>query len=89
MPEPLDDLTRLIAQTTRERGRPITGESRFEGLGNWSSLAALRLLTLIEQRWGVTFDLRAYLAIETVGDLAEAIKAAERANRPAPGAPVP
>ncbi|NUO96665.1 MAG: acyl carrier protein [Nonomuraea sp.] len=74
-PDPLDDLARLITLTTRENGRPITGDSRFEGLGGWSSLTALRLLMMIEQRWGVALDLRAYLAIETVGDLAKAITA--------------
>jgi acyl carrier protein len=75
MPELLDDLARLIALTTRQRGQRITEDSRFETLGNWSSLTALRLLTLIEQRWGIALDLRTYFAMETVGGLARAIAA--------------
>jgi acyl carrier protein len=81
MSEPLDDIARLVALMTREPGRQITEDSRFETLGNWSSLTALRLLTVIEQRWGVALDLRAYLAIETVGELAEAVANSSQPER--------
>jgi acyl carrier protein len=74
------DLTRLIALVTRAQDRQITPDARFEALGNWSSLTALRLLTMIEQQWGIALDLREYFAIETVGGLADAIAGARSAG---------
>ncbi|GAA3816091.1 hypothetical protein GCM10022226_41040 [Sphaerisporangium flaviroseum] len=80
MHDTLAGLTRLIVLVTREQDRPITADSRFEALGNWSSMTALRLLTLIEQRWGIALDLREYFAIETVGGLLDAIARASGAE---------
>ncbi|HEY0449154.1 phosphopantetheine-binding protein [Actinophytocola sp.] len=76
MSDALPDVIALVAQVTR--GPEVTAASRFGSLGNWSSLAALRLLALVEQRCGVSLDLRRYLAVETVGELAELITAGRR-----------
>jgi acyl carrier protein len=72
------DLIRLVAQVVRATDDEVTPQSRFDSLDNWTSLTALRLLTMIEQRWGVAFDLRRYFAVETVGELAEQLEAARR-----------
>jgi acyl carrier protein len=47
----------------------IAPSSRFETMGNWTSLSALRLLTDIEDRFGVKLDLRAYFAVGDVDQL--------------------
>lgn len=78
MSEVLADITGLIVLVARVPARQVTVDSRFETLGNWSSLTALRLLAMIEQQWGIALDLREYFAIETVGGLVDAIVRAGR-----------
>jgi acyl carrier protein len=51
----------------------ITEGSKFESMDNWTSLAALRLLTDIEDAFGVQLDLRAYFAVTDVGQLSSLI----------------
>jgi acyl carrier protein len=72
----LAEITALVGEVTGERD--VTAASRFETLGNWGSMAALRLLALVEQRCTVTLDLRGYLAVETVAELAELVTAGGR-----------
>jgi|GraSoiStandDraft_11_1057310.scaffolds.fasta_scaffold1416918_1 acyl carrier protein len=86
MPEPADDHETL--EFLREAIRDITDapveevgpDARLAALGNWSSLAALRLLTTIEDSLGVWLDLREYLAVETVGELDTALRDARQTN---------
>jgi acyl carrier protein len=54
----------------------IALSSRFETMGNWTSLSALRLLTDIEDRFGVKLDLRAYFATADVGQLSTLVSTA-------------
>jgi acyl carrier protein len=60
-------LVDLVERVTELPG--IAPSSRFETLGNWTSLSALRLLTDIEDRFGVRLDLRAYFAVADVDQL--------------------
>jgi acyl carrier protein len=68
-----DELVEVISSVTDAPARTLTGSSRFDELDNWSSLAALRLLTAVEDAFGVRLNLRAYLATETVDGLARMI----------------
>ncbi|RSM43812.1 acyl carrier protein [Amycolatopsis balhimycina DSM 5908] len=54
----------------------ISAFSKFESLGNWTSLAALRLLTQIESTFGVSLDLRAYFKVADVAELSTLVSAA-------------
>ncbi|MEV4413090.1 acyl carrier protein [Catellatospora sp. NPDC049609] len=54
----------------------ISAESRFHNLANWTSLSALRLLTDIEDEFGVQLDLRSYLAVNDVGQLSDLVSTA-------------
>ena len=70
MPDVMSELRPLVARVTRRPVADITPDSRFSGLGSWGSLAAMRLLAAIEQPYGVQLDLRTYMKVETVGELA-------------------
>ncbi|MER7753818.1 acyl carrier protein [Kitasatospora sp. NPDC097643] len=67
-------LVGLVEQVTELPG--LTTESRFQNLDNWTSLAALRLLTDIEDTFGVQLDLRAYFAIADIDQLSELVTSA-------------
>jgi acyl carrier protein len=70
MPENLlTPLTSLVGQVADVPAATLFPESRFTDFENWSSLPALRLLTLIEERLHVRLDLREYFAIEDLGGL--------------------
>lgn len=66
-------LVDLVERVTENPG--ITLGSKFEGLGNWTSLAALRLLTDIEAAFGVQLDLRTYFKVVDVGQLSALVSA--------------
>jgi acyl carrier protein len=66
----LTPVTALVGQVADLPADSLCATSRFTGLGNWSSLAALRLLTLIEERLQVRLDLREYFATTDLGGLA-------------------
>lgn len=59
----------LIERVTDCAAEDIGPGSRFESLGNWNSLAALGLLTSIEDHYQVRLDLREYLAVGDVAGL--------------------
>jgi acyl carrier protein len=61
------DLVDLVERITEVP--EVTSSSRFDTLGNWTSLAALRLLADIEDHFGVKLDLRTYFSIADVGQL--------------------
>ena len=67
-------LRTLVARAVDAPVERVEDGARFEQLGNWSSLAALRLLASVEDRFRVSLDLRHYLAIETVAELTEAVR---------------
>lgn len=73
MNDVMTDLRPLIARVTDVDADAIAPGSRFEGLGNWGSLAAMRLLSAVEKTFAVRMDLRRYTRIETVGELADEI----------------
>ena len=68
-----EDLARIVADVTDLPAEAITPGSRFHDLGEWSSLAALRLLTAVEEHFGIRLELRRYLGTETVGELSAMI----------------
>ncbi|MFG2169100.1 cyclase family protein [Micromonospora chersina] len=59
----------------------ITPATCFADLPGWSSLAALRLFTALEESFGISLDLRCYLAITTVAELTEVVTT-ELGDRP-------
>jgi acyl carrier protein len=67
----------LIGHMTDVPVEEISVESRFEDLDNWTSFAALRLLTGVEERLGVRLDLRGYLAVQHVGELVSLVAVAQ------------
>lgn len=66
----------LIERTTGIPAGEIEPASRFAGMGNWTSLAALQLLTRIEDHFGIKLDLRAYFAVADVAGLVSLVGAA-------------
>ena len=70
--------TELRAMVEMVADQPVDVTDRFADLENWTSLGALRLLAMIEQRLAVTLDLRDYISIQTVGGLVEAVATARR-----------
>jgi acyl carrier protein len=66
----------LIERTTGIPTVEIEPASRFAAMGNWTSLAALQLLTRIEEHFVVKLDLRAYFAVNDVAGLVSLVGAA-------------
>ena len=72
-PDPYPVLARLVAGVCDLPEPGIAPGTRFDGLANWSSLAALRLLTSVEEHFRIHLELRGYLAAETVEGLSEMV----------------
>jgi acyl carrier protein len=75
MDDVLATVVGLIEQVTDAPAGEIGPESRFDALENWTSFAALRLLTLVEEAFGVGLDFRAYFAAAQVEDLTSLVVA--------------
>jgi len=69
MAEVLTTVVDLLELVTDVPAEEIGGATRFDSLAGWTSLAALRLLTSVEDRFGLRLDLRAYFAAAEVADL--------------------
>ena len=67
-----EDLADLILQIVHVDDDLITPDARFTDLGR-SSADELDLLVAIEDRYRITVDFEAFAALETVGELADAI----------------
>ncbi|MER7466110.1 acyl carrier protein [Streptomyces sp. NPDC097981] len=72
-PELMETLRPLVARVARHPAEELSADTRFETIGRWGSLAAMRLLATVEQTYGVQLDLRAYMRFATVGELAREI----------------
>ena len=72
-----DVTTTLVDLVQRVTETPdVTETTKFEGLPNWVSLSALRLLADIEDEFEVRLDLRAYFAVADVAQLSALVTAA-------------
>jgi acyl carrier protein len=71
-------LLELIENITEQPADSLDRETRFDSLGNWSSTAAIRLLTKVEDTLGVDLELPKYLSVKTVGELNESLREAQR-----------
>ncbi|WP_338700461.1 acyl carrier protein [Streptomyces sp. Q6] len=69
-------LADVISTVTDVPAAQLTKDTRFDSLGHWNSFAALRLLTAVEEHFGIKLDLRTYLGTETVDGLAALIDTA-------------
>jgi acyl carrier protein len=67
----LVDLVQRVTETP-----DVTETTKFEGLPNWVSLSALRLLADIEDEFEVRLDLRTYFAVTDVGELSTLVTTA-------------
>ncbi len=76
------EVARVIGQVTDLPAERISSESRFESFNEWTSYAALRLLSGIEQRFGVRLNLQEYFSIKDVGGLVDAVSGALGHNAP-------
>jgi acyl carrier protein len=74
MTEFFSALCALVARVVDPPPQRVEEDTRFEEIGNWSSLTALRLLANVEDRFRVSLDLRDFLAVETVGELADVVR---------------
>ncbi|MEU7555852.1 acyl carrier protein [Streptomyces sp. NPDC044571] len=66
----MDTLRPLVARVAHHPVEQLAADTAFTSLGRWGSLAAMRLLATVEQTYGVQLDLRAYMRLATVGELA-------------------
>lgn len=73
MSDVLHTVTDLLEQVTDLPTDQIGPQSRFADLTSWTSLAALRLLTTVEDHFGLSLDLRSYLNAQRVEDLVRLI----------------
>ncbi|MFF5565540.1 acyl carrier protein [Streptomyces sp. NPDC012623] len=73
MSDVMSTLQSLVARVAQLPADAVDADSRFDGLGSWGSLAAMRLLAVVEQTYAVQLDLRSYMRLETVGELAAEI----------------
>ncbi|MET9960476.1 acyl carrier protein [Streptomyces sp. NPDC006326] len=90
VPALMDTLRPLVARVAHHPVEQLTAQTRFASLGRWGSLAAMRLLATVEQTYGVQLDLRAYMRLATVGELAAEIDRLRTPDaRPEPAAPAP
>ncbi|MEU5695020.1 acyl carrier protein [Actinosynnema sp. NPDC020468] len=72
-----DGVVELIGRVTDLPADRLGADVRFADLGDWTSYTALRLLTALEDRFGVRLDLERYFAVHDVGGLvAEVSRAA-------------
>ncbi|KKK07565.1 acyl carrier protein [Micromonospora sp. HK10] len=76
MPELFATVADLVAQVADVPAGQVTPEVRFDALANWTSLEALRLLTVLEDDLDVRLDLREYLAVTDVAGLVALVAAA-------------
>ncbi|MFF0723822.1 acyl carrier protein [Streptomyces sp. CMB-StM0423] len=70
MSELMTQITEMIAPITGLDPDGLTAESRFEEIDEWSSLKALSLMVNLEQDLPIKLDLRRFMAVHTVGELA-------------------
>lgn len=77
MSDPIADLIVLVQRAAAAGPPTITATTRFETLDGWTSLAALRLLTAVEEWFGVRLDLRTYFSASRLDELSSMITAAQ------------
>lgn len=70
MSDLMTQLTEMIAPITDLDPAALTAESRFEDIDEWSSLKALSLMVNVEQDLPIKLDLRRFMSVRTVGELA-------------------
>lgn len=73
MPDVMRSLPALVARFCPLPAERIDAASAFAALDGWGSLAALQLLAAVEREYAVELDLPGFLALRTVGELAELI----------------
>ncbi|WP_316524243.1 acyl carrier protein [Kitasatospora brasiliensis] len=73
MSDVMSTLRPLVARVAQHPADDITADSNFKRFASWGSLAAMRLLANVEQTYHVQLDLRSYMKLETVGQLATEI----------------
>ena len=71
-------LLEFIENITEESADSLSHQTRFDSLGNWSSLAQIQLLTKVEDAFKVNLDLRKYLSIQTLGELDQSVREAQQ-----------
>ncbi|MGA5699444.1 acyl carrier protein [Peterkaempfera bronchialis] len=72
----LDVIREVIAASLAVEVAEVPAESRLYTLPGIDSLKALRAVTEVEQRFGVTLDVAQVLVTHTVGELADIVAAA-------------
>jgi acyl carrier protein len=77
-----DGMRALVARFARTPGGEITAAYRLGPANGWGSLAALQLLAAVEDEYGLSLDLAAYLRIATVGELVEHVRGRLAGARP-------
>jgi acyl carrier protein len=70
MPDLVTQLSAMIARVTDRDPTSVHADTRFDAIDGWSSLQALSLMVAIEQDLPVKLDLRPFMSVQTVGELA-------------------
>lgn len=63
----------LIGRVVTVEADELTESTRFDAIEGWSSVAALALMVELEEQWPLALDLRAFMAVQTVGELVELV----------------
>lgn len=70
MPDLVTEIGAMIARITDLEPASIGAASRFDAIDGWSSLAALSLMVDLEQDMPIKLDLRRFMSVQTIGELA-------------------
>ena len=60
----------MVARITDSGPASMGAASRFDAIDGWSSLAALSLMVSLEQDMPIKLDLRRFMSVLTIGELA-------------------
>lgn len=69
----MNTLIQLIADTLHTDMSKLQSDSRLQDIQHWDSLSALRVMSAIENTWGIKIPLYAFLKIDTLQALYELI----------------
>jgi acyl carrier protein len=70
MSDLVTEIGAMVARITDSEPASMGAASRFDAIDGWSSLAALSLMVSLEQDMPIKLDLRRFMSVLTIGELA-------------------
>ena len=70
MSDLVTEIGAMVARITDSEPASMGAACRFDAIDGWSSLAALSLMVSLEQDMPIKLDLRRFMSVLTIGELA-------------------